>query len=69
MRRFSRDDSTTVDPSSKTYFQFGKTEALGPRALSFATHTEASSSAARTEFQFLSPEASLTFLKDVNNAR
>src|SRR6202041_2270985 len=42
-------------------FQFGKTQALGPCAGSLAAHAEASSPAARTEFQFLPPEASLTF--------
>ena len=48
--------------------QFGKTQALGPRAGPLAAHAEASSPAARTEFQFVPPEASLTFLKDVNRA-
>src|ERR1700722_3401954 len=49
-------------------FQFGKTQALGPCAGSLAAHAEASSPAARTEFQFVPPEASLTFLEDVNRA-
>jgi hypothetical protein len=49
--------------------QFGKTQALGPRAGSLAAHAEAPSPAPRTEFQFVPPEASLTFLKDVNRAK
>src|ERR1700730_10106852 len=48
--------------------QFGETQALGPRSGPLAAHAEASSSAARIEFQSLSPEASLTFLEDVNRA-
>src|ERR1700691_4692433 len=41
--------------------QFGETQALGPCAGSLAAHAEAPSPAARTEFQSVSPEASLTF--------
>src|ERR1700676_329456 len=49
-------------------FQFGETQALGTRAGPFAAHAEASSPAARIEFQSVPPVASLTFLEDVNRA-
>src|SRR5580698_6045630 len=48
--------------------QFGETQTLGSCARSFAAHTKASSPAARIEFQFVPPVASLAFLEDVNRA-
>jgi hypothetical protein len=47
---------------------FGQAQTLGPRAGPFADHAKASGAAARLEFQSVSPEASLPFLKDVNRA-
>src|SRR5580658_8740182 len=55
--------------SDRKSVQFGETQALGSRAGTFAAHPDASSPAARLEFQFVSPEASLPFLEDVNRAR
>ncbi len=49
--------------------QFGETQTLGSCARSFAAHTKASSPAARIEFQFVPPVASLAFLEDVNRAK
>ena len=49
--------------------QFGEAQALGPCAGPLAAHPKAPSPAARFEFQSVSPEASLTFLEDVNRAR
>jgi hypothetical protein len=45
---------------------FGEAQTLGPCAGALAAHPEASSAAARTEFQSESPETSLPFLEDVN---
>ena len=55
--------------SDREPVQFGEAQALGSCARSFAAHAEAPSPAARTEFQFVSPEASLAFFEDVNRAR
>src|ERR1019366_5837848 len=49
--------------------QFGETQTLGPCARPLAAHAEAPSPPARIEFQSVPPEASLTFLEDVNRAR
>jgi transcription antitermination factor NusG len=49
--------------------QFGETQTLGSCAGPLAAHAKASSPAARIEFQSVSPEASLPFLKDVNRAK
>src|ERR1700720_1002402 len=54
--------------SDRDPVQFGETQALGSCAGPLAAHAKASSSAARTEFQSVPPEASLTFLEDVNRA-
>src|SRR5579862_820525 len=63
--------ATTLPPPipDREPVQFGESQALGSCAGSLAAHAEASSSAARTEFQSVPPEASPTFLEDVNRAR
>src|SRR4029077_6172159 len=55
--------------SDREPVQFGETQALGSCPGPLAAHAKASSSAARVEFQSVPPEASLTFLEDVNRAR
>ena len=55
--------------TDREHVQFGNTQDFCPRTGSLAAHAEASSPAARIEFQFVPPEASLTFLKDVNGAK
>src|ERR1700690_444309 len=55
--------------SDREPFQFSETKALGACAGSITAYTKASSPAARTELQSVSPEASLIFLEDVNRAR
>jgi Transposase domain (DUF772) len=46
-----------------------QTQTLGPGTWSHLAHAKASSSSAWSEFQPVSPQASLTFLEDVNRAR
>jgi hypothetical protein len=62
--------ATPLSPpcSDRESVQFGEAQALGSRARSFAAHPDASSPAARLEFQSVSSEASLSFLEDVNRA-
>ena len=57
--------ATDLSPSraDREPVQFGKAQALGPCTRPLAAHAEAASAAARAEFQSVSLEASLPFLR------
>jgi hypothetical protein len=74
--RSSRRDAPGVSPPALPAPRFGRervflgeAQALGSRAGSLPAHADASSSAARTEFQSVSLEASLSIPEDVNRAK
>lgn len=62
-----RDASTGIGFDRERHL-FGEAQTLGTSARSYVAHAKAAGSFARTEFQFVPPEASLSFREDINRA-